>query len=400
MSSAFNASQRHGTPLRRVCMVAFTHYPFDGRVRLEAESLVEWGYEVRFLVPKEQARPRTYSLAGVVVEELNVVEYGGKNKLQYLFSYMKFMVLAFFACTRLFVRSHFRIFHVHNMPNVLVFAALIPRLFGSTVILDIHDTVFETYQAKFGTTSPFLLSIFRFEEWLCCALAQKVICVNHVQRESVIKRGIPAEKIATVITMPKFNSQVQPSRQRNGTDTFRMVNHGTISKRLGNDLIIQAAAQLVREIPGFELHIIGGGDDLDECKLLSESLGITERVHFHKGVPWDELARKLEAMDVGIVANRVNAATDLMLPSKLIDYVVLGIPAIVPRLRAIEYYFSPVMVSYFEPESVESMVATTVRVYKDKEGRKQQAINAKDFLHEYGWHNDRNGLRGLYRDLP
>jgi hypothetical protein len=139
---------------------------------------------------------------------------------------------------------------------------------------------------------------------------------------------------------------------------------------------------------------------LDECKRLSESLGITERVHFHKGVPWDELARKLESMDVGIVANRVNPATDLMLPSKLIDYVVLGIPAIVPRLRAIEYYFSPVMVSYFEPESVESMVATTVRVYKDKEGRKQQAMNAKDFLREYGWHNDRNGLRGLYRDLP
>jgi glycosyltransferase involved in cell wall biosynthesis len=399
MSSAPNASAYNGSRSKRVCMVAFTHYPFDGRVRLEAESLVEWGYEVRFLVPKEQQTPRTYSLAGVVVEELNVVEYGGKNKLQYLFSYMKFMVLAFFACTRLFVRSHFRIFHVHNMPNVLVFAALIPRLFGSTLILDVHDTVFETYQAKFGTTSPFLLSIFRFEEWLCCAFAQKVICVNHVQRESVIKRGIPAEKIATVITMPKFNSHEQPSRQINGTDTFRMVNHGTISKRLGNDLIIQAAAQLVREIPGFELHIIGSGDDLDECKQLSESLGITGHVHFHKGVPWDELARKLESMDVGIVANRVNPATDLMLPSKLIDYVVLGIPAIVPRLRAIEYYFSPVMVSYFEPESVESMVATTVRVYKDKEGRRQQAINAKAFLQEYGWHNDRNGLRGLYRNL-
>jgi glycosyltransferase involved in cell wall biosynthesis len=381
-------------------MVAFTQYPFDGRVRLEAESLVEWGYEVRFLVPKQQTTPRTYSLAGVVVEELDVVEYGGKNKLQYLFSYMSFMVLAFFACTRLFVRSHFRIFHVHNMPNVLVFAALIPRIFGSTLILDVHDTVFETYQAKFGTTSPFLLGILRFEEWICCALAQKVICVNHVQRESLIKRGIPAAKIATVITMPKFISHEQRSRQRNGTDTFKMVNHGTISKRLGNDLIIQAAAQLVCEIPGFELHIIGSGDDLDECKRLSESLGITERVHFHKGVPWDELARKLESMDVGIVANRVNAATDLMLPSKLIDYVVLGIPAIVPKLRAIEYYFSPVMVSYFEPESVESMVATTVRVYKDKEGRRQQAVNAKDFLREYGWHNDRNGLRGLYRDLP
>ena len=65
-------------------MIAFTHYPFDGRVRLEAESLVEWGYEVRFLVPKEKSNPTTYTLAGVTVEELDVVEYGGKNKLQYL----------------------------------------------------------------------------------------------------------------------------------------------------------------------------------------------------------------------------------------------------------------------------------------------------------------------------
>lgn len=399
MDPSLTSSRSTPAP-QRVCMIAFTHYPFDGRVRLEAESLVEWGYEVCFLVPKEKATPRTYTLAGVTVNELNAVEYGGKNKLRYLFAYMTFTVLAFIACTRLFVKSHVRIFHVHNMPNILVLVALMPRLFGGTLILDVHDTVIETYQAKFGTTSRLLLSLLRLEEWICFSLVQKIICVNHVQRESLIKRGIPAEKIATVITMPRFSAQQQACSHGDQTGTFRMVNHGTISKRLGNDLIIQAAAQLVREIPGFELHIIGAGDDLDECKRLSESLGLREYVHFHKGVPWDELAKKLESMDVGIVANRVNVATELMLPSKLIDYVVLGIPAIVPRLKTIEYYFSPDMVSYFEPESVESMVATTVRVYKDKEGREQQARSAKSFLDKHGWHNDENGLRGLYRDLP
>jgi len=380
-------------------MIAYTRYPFDGRVRLEAESLVEWGYEVRFLVPKEKDAPRTYELAGVTVEELDVVEYGGKNKLEYLHSYMKFMILAFLACTRLFFKSHVKVFHIHNMPNVLVFAALIPRLFGCSLILDVHDTVLETYQAKFGATSGFIVALLRFEEWICCALAQKIICVNHVQRESVIKRGIPEKKISTVITMPKFISPDQPSGHSNETGAFRMVNHGTISKRLGNDLIIQAAAQLVREIPGFELHVIGGGDDLNECMRLSETLGLAEQVHFHKSVPWDELAKKLELMDVGIVANRVNVATELMLPSKLIDYVVLGIPAIVPRLKAIEYYFSPGMVSYFEPENVESMVATTVRVYKDRAGREQQSRSAKSFLEKYGWQNRQNGLSGLYNSL-
>jgi glycosyltransferase involved in cell wall biosynthesis len=380
-------------------MIAFTRYPFDGRVRLEAESLVEWGYEVCFLVPKEGAAPTTYTLAGVVVKELDTVEYGGKNKIQYLLSYLSFMVLAFFACTRLFFQSHVRIVHVHNMPNVLVFAALIPRLFGSTVILDVHDTVVETYQAKFGKTSGLLLSLLRLEERICCAFAQKIICVNHVQGESLIERGIPAEKIATVITMPRFDSLEHGAQHDSRNGKFRMVNHGTISKRLGNDLIVQAAARLVHEIPNFELHIIGGGDDLDECKALSESLGLAEHVHFHKGVPWNELAKKLESMDVGIVANRVNVATALMLPSKLIDYVVLGIPAIVPRLRAIEYYFTSGMVSYFEPESIDSMVETTVRVYKDREGREQQSRSAKSFLEKYGWHNPQGGLRGLYHDL-
>jgi len=384
---------------KRVCMIAFTHYPFDGRVRLEAESLVEWGYEVRFLVPKEKSNPTTYTLAGVTVEELDVVEYGGKNKLQYLFAYMSFMVLAFFACSREFIKSGVRIFHVHNMPNILVLVTLIPRLFGGTVILDVHDTVVETYQAKFGDTSPFLLALLRFEEWFSCLLAQRVICVNHVQRESLVKRGVRTDKLATVITMPKFISREHSRADGNRTETFRMVNHGTISKRLGNDLIVLAAAQLVKEIPGFELHIIGAGDDLDECKRLSESLNLGQQVFFHKGVPWDELAKKLESMDVGIVANRVNAATELMLPSKLIDYVVLGIPAIVPRLKTIEYYFSPAMVSYFEPENVDSIVATTVRVYKNKEGREQQSRSAKSFLEKYGWHNDENGLRGLYRGL-
>ena len=180
---------------------------------------------------------------------------------------------------------------------------------------------------------------------------------------------------------------------------FRVVNHGTMSKRLGNDLIIEAGAKLVHEIPGFELHIIGGGDNLDDLHSLSRSLGLEDHVHFHANVPWDELAEKLSLMDVGIVANRVNAATELMLPSKLIDYVVLGIPAIVPRLKAIQYYFSQEMVSYFEPEDVDSMVAATVRLYQDKVRRKRQPDNARKFVSEYQWEDRRNGFRGLYDNL-
>jgi len=309
------------------------------------------------------------------------------------------VALALVACTRLFVRSNIRVIHVHNMPDVLVFAAIIPRLFGCQLVLDLHDTVPETYEAKFGKISRVVLGLLRIEEKICCALVHRVICVNHVQREAVALRGVPASKIATVITMPRYTSQSSSGAVPRDEKAFRMVNHGTMSKRLGNDLIIEAAVKLVHEIPGFELHIIGGGDNLENLHSLCESLGLENHVHFHKRVPWNELGEKLSTMDVGIVANRVNVATDLMLPSKLIDFVVLGIPAIVPRLRAIQYYFSEEMVSYFEPESVDSMVATTVALYRDKARRERQVTSARQFLYANPWDDGASGLRGLYGEL-
>ena len=396
MSSASTNSSKNISTSKRVCMIAYTHYPFDGRVRLEAESLVTWGYEVWFLVPKEKATPRTYTLAGVTVREVNVGKYGDKNKLRYVFSYMAFLAFALVECTRLFFQSKIKVVHIHNMPNGLVFAALVPRLFGCKVVLDLHDTVPETYQAKFGRISPLLLWSLCLEERVCCSVADRIICVNHVQREAVIERGVPANKIATVITMPRF---IRPHQSRKEEQVFRMVNHGTMSKRLGNDLIIEAAAKLVHEIPGFQLHIIGGGDNLNQLLFLSRFLDLGKHVYFHDGVPWDKLAEKLSTMDVGVVANRVNTATALMLPSKLIDYVVLGIPAIVPRLKAIEYYFSPDMVSYFDPEDVDSMVTATVCLYKDKTRREHQAIAARRFLEENRWDDRRHGLKALYENL-
>ena len=380
-------------------MIAYTRYQFDGRVRLEAESLVGWGYQVLFLVPRSGQTATTFALQGVTVKELNVGEYGGKNKLVYIVSYLMFLGFAFVACTRFYFQSGIDVVHIHNMPNILVFAALIPRLFGCKLILDVHDNMPETYVAKFGTTSRLVLSLCRLEERVCCSLAHKIIATNHVQRETLINRGIPASKIATVITMPQFLPCKHSSNNHKQAQGFRMVNHGTISQRLGNDLLIRAAAKLVHEIPGFELHIIGAGDSLDSVVRLSESLGLTDHVHFHPTVPWDKLPETLAMMDVGIVANRVNIATELMLPLKLIDYVVLGIPAIAPRLKTIEYYFSPDLVTFFEPENVDSMVAATVGLYRDKQRRERQPQIAKSFLNKYGWDNPKHGLRELYDDL-
>jgi glycosyltransferase involved in cell wall biosynthesis len=104
-------------------------------------------------------------------------------------------------------------------------------------------------------------------------------------------------------------------------------------------------------------------------------------------------------MDLVVVPNRKNTATELMLPVKLLDSVALGIPVVVPRLKAIEYYFSDDMVFYFEPDNVDSLADTILYAYNNRDERIRKAENAKSFLEKYGWEKHKFDLINMYKSL-
>jgi hypothetical protein len=104
-------------------------------------------------------------------------------------------------------------------------------------------------------------------------------------------------------------------------------------------------------------------------------------------------------MDLGVVGNRRSVACDLMLPVKLIEYVSLGIPTIVPRFKAIEHYFSDDMVTYYEPENVQSLADSVYRLYMEPHTCRLQAERANRFLEEYGWERQGADLVTFYRQL-
>jgi len=113
----------------------------------------------------------------------------------------------------------------------------------------------------------------------------------------------------------------------------------------------------------------------------------------------EKLPKVLSKMDIGIIPNRKNVATELMLPVKLLEYVSLGIPTVVPRLKTIEYYFSDDMVKYYEPENIDSMASGILELYMNKEKRKQQVEKAFTFLDQYGWDKHKINLINLYENI-
>ena len=386
-----------------VLMFACSLLQHDPRIRREAEALARSGERVTLFVLSENGKPRSYERNGVTIVELDTRKYRGKDKAAYMTLYLRFLLQAFVACSRRFLKGEVDVVHIHNMPNFLVFTAILPRLFGKKLILDIHDSIPETFEGKFARLPRIVHRLFCLEEKISSALAHRVICVNEVQKEVLVGRGIAPEKITTVINVPDQDLfKVRDGhREVNGSKpSFNLVYHGTVDRMMGLDMVIAAVSQLRDRIPEIQMHIIGAGPHLDALVAEARRLGVEDRVQFSmKSHPLDMMPAILDKMDIGILAHEVNAATELMLPVKLLEYMAMGLPAVAPRLKTIRHYFDDDMVTYFEPGNIDSLTEALVKIYNDRSGRKKQAERALAFLDRYGWEKHQQVLVNMYHHL-
>ena len=145
---------------------------------------------------------------------------------------------------------------------------------------------------------------------------------------------------------------------------------------------------------------MGSGDDIDEFIEISKILKVENKVHFNKKMlPLEELIEVIKDMDVGVVSNRKNIATEIMLPVKMLEYIALDIPVVAPRLKTIEYYFNDEMITYFQPGEIDSLAEAVLQLYKNKPKRRKQALRAKNFIKQYGWENHQKDFIRLYEEL-
>jgi glycosyltransferase involved in cell wall biosynthesis len=100
----------------------------------------------------------------------------------------------------------------------------------------------------------------------------------------------------------------------------------------------------------------------------------------------EAISGRLEGADVGVVANRRDAFTDLVVPTKLMEYVALGIPSIVARTPAVEAYFDADMVRFFQAGDAADLARALAEVLADAALGRQLATEAdRRFNQPQGW---------------
>jgi glycosyltransferase involved in cell wall biosynthesis len=364
-------------------MVVISEYESDPRVRRQAEALVARGDEVTVVALNAPGRPAVDTVDGVRVVHLPTRKYRGSSAMAYLSLYGGFGARA----TAWLARRPraFDLVQAHSMPEALVFAGAVQRLFGVPLLLDVHDLTSKLFASKFAER-PRLMAAVRASERAAMRFATEVLTVHEPYAE--LMRARTDRPVTVVMNCPDERLFTPRSEPRGWDPAGEVVfsYHGLIAPRHGLVNAVEALAGVREQVPGARLQVRGSGDGLDELRARVGELGMTGQVDLPDRLyPVSEVVSELERVHIGLVPSQLDPWTDDVLPTKLLEYAVLGIPVITFRNPVIAQYFPADAVRYVDPASPENLRAAMLELALDPAGALAQAKRAGEVMCQLRW---------------
>ena len=375
----------------RACMLAYTFYEADNRVRRYAEALAKRGDEVDAIALRRDGQPRFEVIRGVRVYRIQERRIDEKGPFSYLWKLLLFFLRStwFLAVHRL--RSKYDVIHVHSVPDFEVFATIVPRLSGTRIILDIHDLVPEFYASKFKVGErSFVFRLLLLIERLSTAYSDRVIISNHLWKEKLIRRSVPPEKCAAIINYPDPSIFRQSPKPATNRGDFLMCYPGTLNQHQGLDVAIRAMVLLRGNVPNLKFLIIGDGPDREKLKAMVKQEHLEDRVTVQGFVPIETVADTMAMVDLGVVPKRRDSFGNEAFSTKIMEFMAMGVPVVVSNTRIDQYYFNDELVQFFESDNAQDLADKIEGLLKDSEKRNALCAEARKFIEENNWDVKKN----------
>lgn len=384
-------------------MLAHTCYLRDPRVRREAEALAETGVDVHVICLSEYSaagveEPRTAVVRGVRLHRLPIRRKRG-SLARYFYEYLATALLGALKLTTLHVSGRLDVVHVHNMPDLLVLAAIVPSLTGAKVVLDVHDPMPELFMSWDGRASNRLLvGLLRLQERLSCAFADRIVSVNESMRDNLEAKGNPPTKIFILNNFPDqtlFPFRELPVVWPQHPDRLVVLYCGTVTEHYDVGLAVRAIAKLRTEMP-VTLRILGEGNKLNEVLDLASTLGVRESVEHLGLVPVDRVLLEMRKADVGISCHRAGLFGDLYFSTKIVEYLTQSLPVLSPRTKTIRKYLPEDCIFYFEPGSEDSLVERLRFIWANRSEVVHRLATARGLLPQLSWQAEKSKFVSFY----
>lgn len=377
----------------RVGVITFDWYPYEPRALRLTRAAANAGYAVDVICTRKSHEKFRDVDGNIQIYRLPMKRGGNSSFASKVLFWCLFVVVAGVVAMWLHLRHRYKIVHVHNMPDFLVFSALGPKLLGAKVILDVQDVTPELMKAKArGRDNSWVVRFATWQERISTAFADHIVTTGPLFEASLLQRGVPKGKITNILN--SADPSLFPSERRcpppfdastEGERPFILMYHGTIEKRNGLETAIRAFALARQSVPNIRLDIQGGGGYVSAVKQLTQEMGLSESVIFTGSVTVDKLVDFVVHGDVGIIPYQKDGFMDLVLPTKAYEFAWMGRSMIASDTLAMRSMFRPEAVVLCEPDNPEAFAEAIIDLYKHPEKRARMIQCAAEDYEAYRW---------------
>jgi glycosyltransferase involved in cell wall biosynthesis len=376
----------------RICFLSTVHTARDKRVfEKEAVSLAEAGHEVVHLCPGDE--PET------VDRGVRIVTYKWAHGL-----FRRGLGLV-----SLYRRARAigaDCYHCNEVDSWLVGVALKVRC-RSLLVFDVHETFphdlaeFHAPRAMRPLVVAAVRALFRmlvpFTDKL--VLAKRSVAVDFPGTETkqiLVQNFVPLRMLAR-------GDSVATAPVRASSAAVTAVHVGLISRVRGWPVLVDALAS--GQAAGVHLKVIGEFNDGSQADFEARvaELGLQDRVRTMGWMAATDAFREVEQADIGLVMFQpgFRSHTD-SLPHKLFDYMLAGLPVIVPDFGAevagiVRDAGCGLLVDPSDPDAVANALGTLAR---DAEERRRMGGNGRrSVIEKYNWEAEAGRLVGMYAEF-
>jgi glycosyltransferase involved in cell wall biosynthesis len=389
---------------RRAAVVLYSYYASDPRPRRETEALHRAGMDVDVICLREDGEPANEIIDGVNVHRIPLKRRRA-GKITYALQYLSFLVSATTLLSWWRLRRRYHLVHVHNMPDFLVFSALVPKLLGARVILDLHDPMPELLVTIFGLKErSFGVRLLKFLEKRSIRFADHILTVNQACKEIFSGRSCPPEKIQVLMNVPDervFQYRHCLDYPKPGPDApFIVMFHGSIVERNGLDIAVEALRLLRQSVPAAELWVYGSATPFLHKVMNPASLnGLSGAVHYLGPKSQKEIVAAIQTCDVGVIPNRNNAFTEINTPTRIFEYLSVGKPVVSPRSKGITDYFGPDDMIYFDLGDAAGLAKQLEFIHRHPDRTRAITARAQQIYQRQSWSHARHEFIGRVAQL-
>ncbi|PYL72975.1 MAG: hypothetical protein DMF26_15245 [Verrucomicrobia bacterium] len=343
---------------KHAAVLLFSYYPADPRPRRAAEALAQEGVTVDLLCLQQNRGESRRELINKVRVFRVPMQRHRRGRLRYVSQYSAFILRSFFFLTIRSLVRRYDFVHVHNMPDALVFSAAIPKALGAKIALDLHDPMPELMQAIFDLPAKSLnvRLVKRLERW-SIGFADLVLTVNLACKKIYSSRSCRPDKIKVVINTPddkvfrfqRGDAQGVNGKNGNGSGPFVILYHGSLVHRNGFDLAVESLEKVRKIIPSVRLKVCGQRTSFfEEVMKSAQQRGLDTYIEYLGVRNLPEIVKAIDSCDLGIIPNHRNVFTEINTPTRILEYLALGKPVIVPKTEGIHDYFGENDLIFFE----------------------------------------------------